>query len=106
MLAGSIFSIRAPSGLPWSFRAIGFTCVAVVVAVVPVLVEVPVVVAVVPVLVGVPVVADVVVVGVVVPPVGVPDAVTVVCGLPCVLVAVVDLGPPCDVGPCVVVFGP
>jgi hypothetical protein len=65
MLAGSIFSIRAPSGLPWSFRAIGFNGVAVVVAVVPVPVEVP-------------VVADVVVVGVVVPPVEVPDAVAVV----------------------------
>jgi hypothetical protein len=65
MLAGSIFSIRAPSGLPCNFCAIGFSGVAVVVPVVPV----PVV---------VPVVADVVVVAVVVPTVGVPDAVAVV----------------------------
>jgi hypothetical protein len=63
MLAGNIFSIRAPSGLPWSFRAIGFSGVVVVVPV-----------AVVPVLVGVPVVEDVVVVGVVVPAVDVLDA--------------------------------
>jgi hypothetical protein len=72
MLAGNIFSIRAPSGLPWSFRAIGFSGVVVVVAVVPVPV------AVVPVLVGVPLVADVVVVGVVVPAVDVLDAAAVV----------------------------
>jgi hypothetical protein len=51
--------------LPWSFRAIEFSGVAVVVAVVPVLVAVP-------------VVEELVVVGVVVPSVGVPDAVAVV----------------------------
>jgi len=64
-LAGSIFAMRSPSGLPWSLRAIGFSGVAVVVAVVPVLVAVP-------------VVEELVVVGVVVPSVGVPDAVAVV----------------------------
>jgi len=104
MLGGSIFAMRSPSGLPWSFRAIGFSGVTVVVAVVPgpvAVVSVPV---------EVPVVADVVVVAEVVPPVGVPDAGAVVWGLPCVfvvvVVAVVDFGPPCVVGPCVVVFGP
>ena len=48
------------------------------------------------------------IVAVVVPLVGAPDALAVVWGLPCVLgvVVVVDLGPPCVAGPCVVVFGP
>ena len=59
MVIGSIFSMRAPSGLPCSFRAIGFSAVVAVVLPVPVPV---------PALVPVPVVALVPVVAVVVFP--------------------------------------
>lgn len=64
-MGGNIFAMRSPSGLPCNFCAIGFSGVAVVVPVVPVLEDVP-------------VVADVVVVGAVAPPVALPDTLAVV----------------------------